>query len=417
MASGEFSQNGSVPDARSPSGLLSGFLGLGVFAVALAAFALLTSQLLTNGFSDPGASRLLGVLTATSGAAADSLGRVYPVVPYLFSRGLFEVGVFTGAAPYYADCFAAAVLVALGFLRLHATGSGFLFTLALMTVLVANPIFLYAATSGSGLAWALLMTYVFGLGVMALARDQFLRGGLLVGVAYTGILLSSPLGFYILLVAAPFLVFASRQQFMAAMPGSTYMALAVLPLAVFAILIAAHFALTGEAGLFLQSLTGAPRLWGGSVGLEPWPFMMGNAPVAVAGVVLAGLFLAFPVLMLSLSGVFAGFNMLRATLIMAGVAMVAGVVTTYLGVLSHPAYLWAFAVPPTLIALEQMRSGFGGRILAVIALMAGISGSWWLMGLHPTLNLTVWRAEIGSAFVQMARGFPAPAEAAPQPDQ
>jgi hypothetical protein len=226
-------------------------------------------------------------------------------------------------------------------------------------------------------------------------------------------LLSTSLGFYVLLFAAPVLVLASRQRLMAVMPSQVYVGLAVLPLIVLAILLIAHFALTGDFSSFLQSVTGTPIFLRGDASLEPWPYMMGGSPMAVTVVMLAGLLLAFPVLGFCLTGIFAGANMLRATLLIAALTMVTGVVTTYLGVLSHPALLWAFAVPPTLVALGELRHGHVGRIFAVIALTAGIAGGWWLMGLHPNLNLTVWRTEMGVTFAQMAQGFPQPAEAAP----
>ena len=393
----------------------AGWLWLPVFVVSLVVFAFLTQLLLGSGYSNPSAGRLLDALSA--GGPAESLGRVYPVIPYLFSRGFSEFPPIAASAPYFADCLAAAALVALAYARLRASGCRYIMAAVLIIALVANPMFLFAATGGSGLAWALLLAYVFAVGVMALGRERYLRGGLLVGLAYTGVLLSSPLGIYILLISAPILVLASRQQIMSVFPPSIYVALAVLPLAVLAILVGAHHALTGEMGIFLESMAGNPNLTREGAALEPWPFLMANSPVAVAGVVLAGLFICFPVLALSLSGLFAGANMLRATLIVALVAMITGVVTTWLGVLSHPSLLWAFAIPPTLVALEHVRHGFGGRAMAVFALLLGISGSWWLMGLHPNLNLTVWRAEIGTTFAEAMRGFPPPAEAASRTDR
>jgi hypothetical protein len=176
-------------------------------------------------------------------------------------------------------------------------------------------------------------------------------------------------------------------------------------------------ALTGDFSTFLQALAGEPKFLRQTAGLEPWPFVMGGSPVAVAGVMFAGLLLTFPILALALSGVFAGANMVRATVLMVAVTMVTGVVTTYLGVLSHPALLWAFAVPPTLVVLGELRHGIASRTLAVLALTAGIAGGWWLMGLHPNLNLTVWRYGVSTTFTELAHGFAQPAEAAPAEDR
>jgi hypothetical protein len=389
-----------------------GIAWLAVFAISLAVFAVLTQQLLANGYFSAGATRILNQLFSPAGEAG-SLGQLYPVMPYLLSRGIAQIPFLAGGAPYYADCLAASVLLGLGFARMRMAGIGFWLSVAMIVAIAANPIFLFVATSGSGLALALLFAYVLAQGVIALASERYLSGGLLVGFASAGLVLSSPLGFYLLLVAAPFLVIASRQQLMAVMPSQVYVGLAVLPLAVLAILIGVNFGFTGDFSSFLQGLAGTPVFLREGATLEPWPYIMGGSPFAVTVVMLAGLLLAFPALMFTLSGVLAGTNMLRATLMIAVVVMVTGVVTTYLGVLSHPALLWAFAVPPTLVALGELRHGMGGRIFAAFALVAGIAGGWWLMGLHPNLNLTVWRTEMGATFAQAAQGFPQPAEAAP----
>lgn len=389
-----------------------GVAWLVVFILSFIVFALLTRQLLMSGYFSAGAEHTLAQLYGPS-TGANSLAGVYPVLPYLLSRGIAMVPFLADAAPYYSDCLAAAVLMGLGFARMRRAGIGFWLATAMIVAIAANPIFLFVATSGSGLALALLFAYIFAMGVMALAQARFLTGGLLVGVASTGLLLSTPLGFYLLLFAAPFLVLASRQHLMAVMSPSVYVGLAVLPLVVLVILLGSNLALTGDFSSFLQRLAGTPHFVRSGASLEPWPYIMGGSPMAVTIVMLAGLLLAFPALVFTLSGIFAGTKMLRATLLIAAVIMVTGVVTTYLGVLSHPALLWAFAVPPTLVALGELRYGMGGRIFATIALVAGIAGGWWLMGLHPNLNLTVWRSEMGATFAQAAQGFPRPAEAAP----
>jgi len=389
-----------------------GYIWLIVFVVSFALLSLLTRQLLANGFVGVGAAHILSELDAGDGPV-DSLGRIYPVLPYLLSRGFAQIPLFASAAPYYADCLAAAVLLALGFARMRRAGIGNWLATAMIVAIAVNPIFLFVATSGGGMALALLFAYLFAEGVIALSLQRFVLGGLVVAVAATGLLLSTPLGFYLVLFAAPLLFLASRQQLMAVMAPATYVALAVLPLIVLVMLFGAHFALTGDFSSFLQHLTGSPVFSRADASLDPWPYMMGGSPFKVFIVMLMGLLIAFPVLALALSGVFAGANMLRATLLIAAVVMLTGTVTTFLGVLSHPALLWAFAVPPTLVALGQLRTGPAARIAAVLALTAGIAGGWWLMGLHPSLNLTVWRSEMGTTVAQLTQGFPQPAEAAP----
>lgn len=382
-----------------------------VFGLTLAVFGLLCRALLAGGYVGVDAARMLLGFDAGVGLG---LTEVYPVLPYLLGQGIAQAPMLADGAPYYADAFAAAILMAVGYGRLRAAQIGPWMAAVLITALAANPIFLFVATGGSGLALSLLFAYLFARGAGALSRNAYVTGGLLLGLSSAGLVLSTPLGIYLLLVAVPFLLLASRQNVMqGSVNGSYYVAIAVLPVAAVIAASLGFMAAAGDMGAFVRDIAGAPDFFRGEAGGAPWPYLMGASPGAVAGVMLAGLLIAFPVLAFSLSGVFAGLDMLRATALVVVVAMVTGVVTTSLGVLSHPVYLWAFAVPPTLVALERLRHGIGGQTLAVAALVIGIAGGWWLTGLHPTLNLTVWRTEMNGALTDITRVIPGSAEAAP----
>jgi hypothetical protein len=379
------------------------------FLVALGAFGLLCQQMLANGYVGAETSRAAVALSGSAGAA---LSEVYPLFPYFLARGLALLPVIGDDALYYADVLAAAVLIGLGYGRLRASGAGVAMAAGLMLLVAANPIFLYAATGGSGLALAVFFAYLGARGMLMAAGEMPWRGIAVAVLALTGVLLSSPLGLYFALMAVPFLLLASRQDFLSGDLSPAYFwTFAAIPLGVLALLVGVHFALSGSRADLMGSLAGAPQL-GSAAGRPPWPYLMGASPGAVAGVVFAGLIIAFPALALGLTGVFSGLGLLRALLLFLGIAIVTGIVTTSLGVLSHPAYLWAFAVAPTLVVLERVRSGAGGRALAVVALLAGIGGGWWLMGLYPTLNLTLWRTELSAALTSLPDFSGGPAEAA-----
>ncbi len=384
-----------------------GFVWILIFVLAFAGFAVFTYTLLGDGFATDSAARMQGLVDLSrtdENFLAENFARIYPVIPFLMGLLFANAPAIADAAPYYVDCFAAALLLGMGFQHLVKAGINPIFAFVMVFLLGINPIFLFVASAGSGVALALVFAYMFAIGVLSLAESASVRGLILISIAYAGMLMTTPLGFYFLVVSVPFLIFISRQRFISEAPVSFFIVVSFVPVAVLGSLLFMNWVFIGDVGALFHGLTGGVTSARAEMGLEPWPFLMGGNPLGVAGVMAAGFFLAFPVLALALTGVFAGSIMLRVTLVMAAITMITGAVTTYLGVLSHPAYLWVFAAPITLVVLEELRDGIAGRFLAIIALVVGIAGGWWLLGLHPTLSLTVWRAEVG-AHVAEVTGF------------
>lgn len=377
------------------------FVWMLIIVFAFLGFAALTTGLLADGFATDSGARLQALVSLAGDEGSidpRELALIYPLIPFLLSLAVAKIPFFADAAPYYVDCLAAALLLGLGYRRLILAEVSHILAVLMILAIALNPLFLFVATSGSGIAIALLFTYMFALGAFSLAGAASFRGLALIGLAYAGMLMTTPLGFYFLLASVPFLFFYARGR--TEVPGAMVVLLVAVPIVVLGALLAANWFLVGEVSGFLGSLTGGvvgPR---SEMSLEPWPFMMGDSPFGVVVVMAAGFFLAFPILALALTVVFAGGNMMRATLAMAGITVIAGAVTTYLGVLSHPVYLWVFAVPLALLALEELRNGIMGKTLAVVALTFGIGGGWWLLGLHPTLYLNMWRAEVSGGLFE-----------------
>jgi len=388
-------------EAEEPKGSL---LWLAIFLVAFIGFALLAWTLLGSGFGTDAAARLQAYVDLTRGGndyLAQNFAAIYPVIPYLLSLLFSHAPQVADTAPYFVDAFAAATLLGAGFFRLTKSGTSIVFALIFVILVAANPVFLFVATSGSGIAVALLFVYMFCLGSASLARDASVRGLIMISLAYAGLLLSTSLGLYFFIITVPILALTTRQQMVEQAPLSFFLVLAFVPLAIIASMIFMNWVFIGDVSSILRAMTGSMSAARAEMGLEPWPFLMGGRPMSVSVVMLAGLFFAFPLSLLALSGVFAGSIAFRNVLLMGGTLILMGVVTTYLGVLSHPSFLWVFAVPLSLVVLEEMADGWGGRILATLALVGGIAGGWWLLGLHPTGDLNFWRAEIGGTVEQV----------------
>ncbi|MBN4046437.1 hypothetical protein JYU02_00375 [bacterium AH-315-P15] len=401
MAKYAYTVNWDEPEEEDVKG---GFVWTLIFVAAFAGLAVFTYTMLAEGFATDSAARIQGLVDLTRSEEnflAENFARIYPVLPFLMGLLFANAPQIADAAPYYVDCFAAALLLGVGFQRLVKAGVNPILAGVMIALLGVNPLFLFVASSGSGVALALVFAYMFAIGTISLAESASVRGLILISFAYAGLLLTTPLGFYFLVVSVPFLFFMSRQRFISEAPASFFIVVGFVPAAVLGSLLFMNWVFIGDVAGLLRGLTGGVATARAEMGLEPWPFLMGGNPLGVAGVMAAGFFLAFPVLALALTGFFAGVTMLRATLVMAAITMITGAVTTYLGVLSHPAYLWVFAAPVSLVALEELRDGIAGRILAIVALAVGIVGGWWLLGLHPTLSLNVWRAEIGGRVAQV----------------
>ncbi len=381
-----------------------GFLWMAIFSFSFVALTLITYMLVGEGFGTDGAARLQSYVDLSRGEGdylAENFARIYPLIPFLLGLLFSAVPQVADTAPYYVDSFAAALLLGLGFLRFTKAAINPFLGIVFILLIAANPMFLFVATSGSGIAVALLFVYMFAMGTISLARDASVRGLIMISMAYAGLLLTTPLGFYFLIISVPLLALMSRQKFVTEAPISFFIVLGFVPVAVLASLAFMNWVFVGDLPGLVRSITGGVTAAQAEMGLEPWPFLMGGSPLAMIGVLMAGIFISFPVLALALTGFFAGGHIVRASLMMAAVIILTGLVTTYLGVLSHPAYLWVFAVPLILVALEELSDGVVVRTAAVLALLGGIVGGWWLLGLHPTGDLSYWRAEVGGVVEQV----------------
>ena len=388
-------------EAPDPKGNI---LWTAVFVIALAGLAYLTYMLTGDGFGTDGAARVQSYVDLTRGNddfLVQNFAAIYPIIPFLLGLLFSNMPQIADAAPYYVDVFAAATLLGAGFYRLTRAGAGFMFALIFIVALAANPIFLFVATAGSGIAVALLFVYLFAIGTVELSKTGSVRGLIMISMAYAGLLLTTHLGVYFLVISLPLLAVLSRRQFVAQAPISFFIVLGFVPVAIVASLIFMNWVFVGDIPGLLRALTGGVTTAQAEMGLEPWPFLMGARPIGVIGVMVAGFFFATPMAAMGLTGFFGGSVMARTALLMGLALILTGVVTTYLGVLSHPAYLWVFAVPLSLVVLEEMAGGIMGRVLATLALLGGIAGGWWLLGLHPTGDLNFWRAEIGATVEQV----------------
>lgn len=370
-----------------------------LFAFLFAGLFWLARGLLAGGFATGTATHIQSLVD--TGAAAES---AYPLIPYLVAEWLAKLPLGQAMAPYAVDALAAALLLGVGYQRMVNAGVGAVMALALILAIVLNPIFLFVATSGSGIGLALILVYVFLSAMKRLGEEKAAAPLILLFLSSYLLMLTTPLGFYFLIVASPFLFLAGKQS---GRTGVAVIATLIPFLAITALLLTSPFLADDPAGLMRQVAGGVagPR---DTRGLEPWAFMMGENLPSAAIVLAAGTFIAFPALALALTGVFAGASSLRLTAILAGIIVITGTVTTYLGVLSHPAFLWVFAVPALLLALQELRGGALRQALAVATLIGGLAGSWWLLGLHPTLSLTVWRDEISGQIAHVTGlGVPA----------
>jgi membrane protein XagC len=366
----------------------------GYFALLVVAFSALALWLLSRNYLNDAALWSWSVVVGSLDAPQGGFNRfvlLYPQMQYYILTVLSLIpGLKSPQVPYFMSAVAAAALLTHFTIRLHRIGTPAPLTALVVAVVALNPIFLWAATSGGGEIYAILLYYILGLSMIVLRYSHSLHAHMMLGFVLVLFFITDARSVYLAITLVPLLPLVVQKHILKINPVAPILVLYCPLLFMIGIWLALNWVYTGDALAFLKD-PASPFL-GARVSAEhlPWRSSYGTEFWAATGMSAALLVLCYPVLAMIQLPPMRRSRVHAAGLALAGMPIFASGLATWAEFTQSPADILVF-VMGGVMALLTTGMMLRDRPLLVVALLAfGMVGSLGLFQRYPAVGMAGW---------------------------
>lgn len=381
----------AAPRAGSAARRLRWVVYFWALAIAFSALAL---WLLSRGYLNDTAlwnwSLVVGNLDAPQGGF-NRFVLLYPQVQYYLLTLLSVVpGLKSPQMPYLLSATAAAALMTHFTWRLRHIGLSRLRTGALVALVAFNPLFLWAATNGSGEMLGIALYYVLGLSLVVLRYSHSLHAHMMLGLTLLLFFITDARSVYLAITLLPLLPLVIQSHILRLNPAAPILVLYSPLLFMVGIWLALNWVYTGDPLAFLRD-PASPFL-GARISAEhlPWRAAYGRSffsSTALAAVLLVA---CFPILAMAQLPPLRRSRVYAAALGLAGMPVLATGLATWAEFTQSPIDLLVFTTGGVMALLTTgllMRDH--PRLMAAL-LVLGSVGALQVFKLYPAVGMHGW---------------------------
>lgn len=367
-----------------------------VFMLFVLLLSMVTIFVLENNYLNESAlmrwSMVLSVFEAEE-VRLENIGLMHPHIPvFLLIPFYYLFGTSTAAAPYFLSVITGAGLLLLWNTQLVYAKYSRNMRIILILLVIANPVFLWAVTSGSEKALSLLMYYIICYAILRIVLKSDTRGIIILAGSLAIYLFVDAHAFFMVVSIIPFIPMIASPGMLKASPVSVFV-LIMLP-AFFAI--SSWFYLNwvfyNDALNFLtvpnSSFLGARLTSGDSL----WLVHNGGSVLWVSIITILGTVMLFPTIAWQSYAVWQSKKLRRAIRVFFFIPVVAAILSTSTYMLSHPVEVIFLITSVMMVGMLVMpRRDPGKRKVAILLVLAGNVVATGLFFWNPTPDMYGWR--------------------------
>ncbi len=358
-----------------------------------------TVWLLQNGYVNDEAidrwSKVLQVFDANK-FRIEHFSFLYPHFPVYISSLFYPIpGLRQGAVPYAASVLTAGILILIWMRTLIRRGVGLWKSLLLLILMLANPIFLWAITSGNNLTMTMLVFYFIFLSFLKIVEEHFLRAYLVLAIALGFYFFIDGMAFFLFIALLPLMAFAAPDRIYEDSPISFYLILG-FPFALFTLAWAyINWLFHTDPWAFIHSPESA--YLGGKMLANKflWLREYGGSFFAPMGTMLVVVLISHPIILFFLyENRKIGRRMWSSAIMFLHPIVAAGFATSYY-YLDNPldimVLISASIMAETAILAKTTQRHF---VIICTMLLLNIPGSWWVFHHFGNDDTRAWNAAI-----------------------
>lgn len=362
-------------------------------------FSMITIFVLENSYLNESAlmrwSMVLSVFEAED-VRLENIGLMHPHVPvFLLVPFYYLFGTATAAAPYFLSVIVGAGLLLIWNTQLVYAKYSWQMRTALILLVIANPVFLWAVTSGSEKALSLFMYYIICYAILRIVLKSDTRGIIILAGSLAIYLFVDANAFFMVVSIIPFIPMIASPGMLKASPVSVFV-LIMMP-AIFAICswFYLNWVFYDDALNFLtvpnSSFLGARLTSGDSL----WLVHNGGSVFQASVIAIVGTFMLYPTIIWQSYAIWQSRKLRRAIRVFFFIPVVAAILSTSTFMLSHPIEVIFLITSVMMVGMLVLpRKDPGKRKVAIVLILAGNIVATGLFYWNPTPDMYGWRQAV-----------------------